>query len=173
MFAARRDADHFLALVPQFHGCDEARGGWLAFRSWLEVVSSISRRGKYQALLNRLFDLFDLHLAEALDLQQCLACGAMDRLGLCQRCNNSIDLGMISYSNRVEAICLKLGDVGCSNAVGLDGVNVHDEVLTIESSSASEDVKQGSVTVPRHRIRCQSLRPALRLQCFDAGANRR
>lgn len=74
---------------------------------------------------------------------------------------------MISYSNRVEAICLELGDVGCSNAVGLDGVNVHDEVL-IEASSAREDVKLGSWTVPRHRIRCQSLSPALRWQWFES-----
>lgn len=84
--------------------------------------------GKYQALLNRLFDLFDLHLAEALDLQQRLACGAVDGLVFVKGAIPQL-LGMASYSNRVEAICLQLGDIGCSNAVGLDGVNVHDEVM--------------------------------------------
>jgi len=34
-----------------------------------------------------------------------------------------------TYSHSVEPIGFELGDVGCTDAMGLDGVNVDDEVL--------------------------------------------
>lgn len=39
LLTACRDADNFLALVPQFHCGHEARGGWLAFMGSLEIAN--------------------------------------------------------------------------------------------------------------------------------------
>ena len=42
-----------------------------------------------------------------------------------------------SYSDSVEAIGFQLGDVGGSDAVSLDAVDVYDELLATEARSAS------------------------------------
>lgn len=35
------------------------------------------------------------------------------------------------YRHGVEAICFQFGDISCTDAMGLDAVDVHDEVLFI------------------------------------------
>ena len=68
----------------------------------------------YLQLCNRLFDLLDLHLAEAFQLEECLAGGSVDRLSSVSK---SFYFGEKenSHGNSVVAIGLELCDVCCSH----------------------------------------------------------
>lgn len=67
----------------------------------------------YLQLCNSLFNLLDLHFAEAFQLEKCLAGGSVDRLSSVSK---SIYLGekQNSHGNSVVAIGLELCDVCCS-----------------------------------------------------------
>lgn len=40
---------------------------------------------------------------------------------------------MYTYGDSVEAIGFQLGDIGCTDAVGLDAIDVHNECLLMVS----------------------------------------
>lgn len=81
------------------------------------------------------FDLLNFDLAEALDLQECSAGGTVDGLdGVLSALKSIITFnGWVckSYCHSVEAVGFEFGDISCTDTMGLDAVNVHDEVLPI------------------------------------------
>lgn len=83
--------------------------------------------------MDSFFDFLYLNFAETFDFEECSAGRTMYRLLSVSTRNSEHyydQLVIYSYSNSVVTIGLQLGDVCSSNTVGLNPIDVHDEVLT-------------------------------------------
>lgn len=121
----------------EFHCGYEARGGGLGRQVAQLDGDSLEKKqeqGTNQALLNSFLYLLNLDLTEALDLQESSASSSMNGLSRVMSALMSIapfQWPGVSYCHSVEAIGFQFSDISCTDAVGLDTVDVDDEVLPI------------------------------------------
>lgn len=99
---------------------------------WECSLAGRKGHGTNQALLDSLLDLLNLDLTEALDLQESSAGGTMNGLDSIISALVSIVLFqwmLLSYCHSVKSVGFQFGDISCTDAVGLDAVDVDDEIL--------------------------------------------
>jgi hypothetical protein len=128
LLAPGRDFQDAFALLAELVGSLEASSGWLNPNQPVSLYAA-GAGSAYLTLYNSILDLFNLDLAEPLDLEQCATSGSMDRLRLLL---GSLDCKARlepSHSNCVVAVGLELRNVNRANSVSLDGIDIHDEAF--------------------------------------------